>query len=224
MIASAICRRATKPSAPAGQSVSGRHDAARIVGRAARRRPSCAEDSRRQYRGIARVVDPHARDRDAGRHLRDRQQRIEPAGNRGPARQRHADHGQIAVRSHDAGQRRRQAGAGDDYTQTAQPRVARVVGYRVGSRWADITLVSSRSPRADNSRSAASIAGMSLFEPITIPTSGWSTSSCSSSVRATASVCGPRSLTPAFPARSRHTQRDSLRSCLPSNSIMFAAA
>ena len=62
----------------------------------------------------------------------DRQQRVEAAGHRCTARQRHPDHGQVTVRRDDPGERSGQAGAGDDHSQPAQPRIARVVGNRVG--------------------------------------------------------------------------------------------
>ena len=58
-----------------------------------------------------------AGDRHARRHLRDRQQRVEPAGGGHAARERDADHRQVGVRGDDARQRGRQAGAGDDHLQ-----------------------------------------------------------------------------------------------------------
>ena len=89
------------------------------------------EDPGGEHGGVPRVVDADAGDRHAGRHLGDREQRVEAARDRRPARQRHADHRQVAVRGDDAGQRGRQAGAGDDHPQAAHPRVAGVVGDRV---------------------------------------------------------------------------------------------
>ena len=41
-----------------------------------------------------------------------------------------------------------------------------------GSRWALITRISWRMPRSSSSAAAFSITGMSLFEPITMPTWG----------------------------------------------------
>jgi hypothetical protein len=100
-----------------------------------------------------------------GRHLGDREQRVEAARDRLGGGQRDADHRQGGVRRHHAGQRRREPGAGDDHPQPAQLGVARVVGTMSGSRWADITRTSWPIPRSDSSRSAASIAAMSDLEP-----------------------------------------------------------
>ena len=55
-----------------------------------------------------------------------------PPGGRVLRGQRHADHRQLGVRGDDAGQRRRQAGAGDDHPQAAHLRVLGVVGHDVG--------------------------------------------------------------------------------------------
>ena len=71
-------------------------------------------------------------DRHAGRHLHDREDRVEAARGAEPARQRHADHGQVGVRRGDARERGGQAGAGDDHAQPAHARVAAVVGDGVG--------------------------------------------------------------------------------------------
>ena len=49
---------------------------------------SGVEDARREHRRVARVVHAHAGHRHPGRHLRDRQQRVEPAGHRLRRRER----------------------------------------------------------------------------------------------------------------------------------------
>ena len=68
----------------------------------ARNRRSGAEDPRRQHGGVLRVVDADARDRHAGRHLHDREQRVEAVEDAHRRAERHADHGQVGVRGDDA--------------------------------------------------------------------------------------------------------------------------
>ena len=88
------------------------------------------EDLRREDRGVARVVQADARDGHARGHLHDREDRVEAAGGGQAAGQRHADHRQVGVRGDGAGQRRGDAGAGDDHAQAAHARVLGVLGDR----------------------------------------------------------------------------------------------
>src|SRR5829696_6856642 len=90
------------------------------------------EDARREHRGVLRVVDADARDRHARRHLRDREQRVEPAADRHRRGERDADDRQLRVSGDDTRQRRGQPGAGDDHPQATHLRVLRVVGDGVG--------------------------------------------------------------------------------------------
>ncbi len=91
-----------------------------------------AEDASRQDGRVLRVVHAHRGHRHAGRHLRHREQRVEPAGHRRLRAERHADHRQLGVGRHHAGQRRGQAGPGDDHADPAQARVLRVLGHGLG--------------------------------------------------------------------------------------------
>src|SRR4051794_36568020 len=111
--------------------VRGRERSSR-AGRPPATRRSGAEDPRREMAGVARVVEPDAGDRDAGRHLHDRQHRVEASERAEAARQRDPDDRQVGVRGGDAGQRGGQPGAGDDHPQAAHPRVLAVLGDGVG--------------------------------------------------------------------------------------------
>src|SRR5919107_624233 len=82
---------------------------------------------------------------------------------------------------------------------TRRPRMRALPAYSAtvsGSRCALITRISKRTPRSLSSSPARSIAGMSLFEPITIPTSGASTSRSSNSCSTTVSATGVNSSVP----------------------------
>ena len=78
-----------------------------------------------------RVVDADRRDRDAGRHLRDREQRVEAVEHAEARAQRDADHRQVGVRRDRAGQRGREAGAADEHAQAALAGGPRVLGDRI---------------------------------------------------------------------------------------------
>ena len=109
-------------------------------------------------------------------------------------------------------------GAGDDHLQPAHLRVARVVGdhvgVAVGGHHADLV----RMPRSSSSLAAFSIAGMSLLEPMTIPTRGASTSRPSNSSSTSARVSGaPAGCS--HHARAPRSSAMSWRICLPSKSI-----
>ena len=54
-----------------------------------------------------------------GRHLHDREQRVEPVEHRHRRAQRHADHRKLGVRGDDPGQRGGEAGAADQHLQPA---------------------------------------------------------------------------------------------------------
>ena len=97
-----------------------------------------------------------------------------------------------------------------------------------GSRCALITRISKRMPRSSSSSPARSIAGMSLFEPITMPTSGASSTSsssnwCSTSVSATG-VNSSVPLTARPYLLPRRERRCRVRTCMPSKSIRSTAA
>jgi hypothetical protein len=86
----------------------GRHEQLNDAGHRSRRRTvpppgSALENPRREHGGVAGVVHPDARHRHAGRHLRDRQQRVESAGDRRAAGQRNPDHRQVGVGRDHAG-------------------------------------------------------------------------------------------------------------------------
>ena len=107
--------------------------AARNASSAARiSRMRIAEDRRGQQRriGRARDADRQRADRNAGRHLHDRQQRIEAAQRL--RLHRHAEHRQRGLRRRHARQMRRTAGAGDDDLQAACPCGRRVFEQQVG--------------------------------------------------------------------------------------------
>ena len=101
------------------------------------------EDPRREDRRVPRAVDRDARDRHARRHLRDREQRVEPAADALRRAQRDADHRQVAVGGDDPGKRGRHPGAGDDHAHSAELRGRRVLGdaARVAVRREDLQLV-----------------------------------------------------------------------------------
>ena len=198
------------------------------------------QDLRGEDRRVARVVEAHAGDRHARGHLHDREDRVQAAGGGQAPGQRHADHRQVGVGGDRAGQRRGDAGAGDDHAQAAHARVLGVVGDDVGLAVGghhpqlvqDAALVRAR-------RAAFSIASMSLLEPITMPTRGASTSSPRAASSSSADGSGT-SATPAGrggigpPASSlpaprigspaRPTAAMSRRICMPGEGIISAAA
>ena len=79
-------------------------------------------------------------------------------------------------------------------------------------------------PRSSSSSPAFSITGMSLFEPMTMPTSGASTSSSSNIASTSVSARGTPS--PLAHASTLSTARAAMSCliCLPSNSTRSAAA
>jgi len=83
-------------------------------------RPLGVDDPRGEDAGVFRPVDGDAGDRDPGRHLHRREQRVEPA--EALAEDRHADHRQVGLRGGDARQRGAHPGPGDDHLQPARPR------------------------------------------------------------------------------------------------------
>ncbi len=87
------------------------------------------EDARREERGVGGIADRHRRDRNAGRHLHDREQRVEPV-ERLPAH-RHADDGEQCLRGSHPRQVGSAARAGDDYAQTAPGRALRVAVQQI---------------------------------------------------------------------------------------------
>ena len=101
------------------------------------------EDPRREDRRIPRAVDRDARDRDARRHLRDREQRVEPVADALRRTKWHADHRQVAVGGDDAGQRGRHPGPGDDHAHASQLGSRGVLGDTAGiaMRRQDLQLV-----------------------------------------------------------------------------------
>ena len=135
------------------------------------RRAALREDARGEDGRVARAADRHAADRHARGHLRDRQQRVHAAeAARGD---RHADHGQLGVGGHDAGQRRRHAGAADQHADAAQGRALGVgrdlLGVAVRRDHAHL-VARARARRAR--LQAFSMTGRSDSDPMRIPTSG----------------------------------------------------
>ncbi len=117
------------------------------------------------------VVETDAGDRHAGRHLHDREDRVEPAGGGEAAGQRHADHGQLGVRGDRARQRGGDARAGDDHAQPAhraRSSSTRPRGRARGARTSRAPRARSRAPRARRRPSAS--APCRSAEPITMPT------------------------------------------------------
>ena len=80
--------------------------------------------------GVLRVADGDGRDRDAGRHLHDREQRVEPVELL--ERHRHADHRERGHRCGHPGQVGRTACAGDDHPQPAVDGRDRVFHHPLG--------------------------------------------------------------------------------------------
>jgi len=87
------------------------------------------KDARGEKRGVRGAADRHRRDRDAGRHLRDREQRVEPV--EGARLDRDADHRQVGLRRNHSREMRRAARAGDDDFDPAPLRLARVLEHQV---------------------------------------------------------------------------------------------
>jgi AcrR family transcriptional regulator len=112
----------------------------------------CAPPARRR----CGVVDAHAGHRHARRHLRDRQQRVKPAGRptSTTSAARRSPAGRLCAATTPGSAADRPAPA----MITAGPRIARVLGVlgdHVGSRCADITRTSCRMPRSSSSFAAA---------------------------------------------------------------------
>ncbi len=85
------------------------------------------QDLHGQQARVRRVVDRDRGDRHAGRHLRNRQQRVDAVQHRGC--DGHADHRQGRDGGDHAGQVRGAASAGDDHRESARSRVFRVVEH-----------------------------------------------------------------------------------------------
>ena len=68
---------------------------------------------------ILRIVDADGGDRDARRHLRDREKRVEAVQHAEARLQRHADHRQVGVRRDGARQGGGEAGAADQHADAA---------------------------------------------------------------------------------------------------------
>ena len=125
----------------------------------------CGEDGR-----VARAVDRNARYGHAGRHLRDRQQRVETAADALRRAQRDADHRQVAVGGHDARKRGRHPGAGDDHAHSTELCGRGVLGDPAWVAMGGEDLSSCEMPRSFSSASAGSIASRSDSEPTRMPT------------------------------------------------------
>jgi hypothetical protein len=95
-------------------------------------RAGVAEDRGGEQRGVggARHADGERADRDAGRHLHDRQQRVEAVQRL--RLDRHAEHRQRSLRGRHAGQVRGAAGAGDQHLEAALAGRGRVLEQEVG--------------------------------------------------------------------------------------------
>ena len=90
------------------------------------RRVARGEDADGQQPGVAGVADRDRRDRDAGRHLHDRQQRVHAV--EVLQRHRHADDRQRRDRGEHARQVGRSPGAGDDAPASPRPAASLAVG------------------------------------------------------------------------------------------------
>ena len=84
-----------------------------------------AQDPDRERGGVPRVVDADRRDRDAGRHLRDREQGVEAVEHAEARPERDADHRQVGVRGDGSRQRRGEPGAADEHRGRARARSSR---------------------------------------------------------------------------------------------------
>ena len=116
-----------------GPGVAGDHAASLEAPLAGTRRLSAlAENPGRKYRGVLRVVDPDRRDRDAGRHLNDREKRVEPIEDAHRGAERDADHRQLRMSGDDTRERGRKTGSADQHPKPAVGRRLRVLGNRVG--------------------------------------------------------------------------------------------
>ena len=113
-----VTRRRTAPGRAASLSRTCSREVGLVVlHRGAQLLVARREDAHREQAGVAGVADRDRRDRDAARHLHDRQQRVEPVELR--ERHRHADHRQRRHRRGHARQVRGAAGARDDHPQAA---------------------------------------------------------------------------------------------------------
>ena len=123
--------------------------------------------------GGARGADGEGRHRHAGRHLHDRQQRIETA--EGLRLHRHAEHRQARLGGGHAGQVGRAAGAGDQHLEAARARAGGVLEQQVGRavRGHHAHLVGD-AELVEHS-AAACIVSQSDAEPMMMPTSGFIT-------------------------------------------------
>src|SRR6266704_2546301 len=104
-------------------------------------RISRLHDAHGEVPGVLGVVDPDAGDRHAARHLRGREQRVEPV--QGSDRERHADHGEICQRGGEPWKGGGKPRPGDDYLEPLLPGVLHevrgLIGLPVGGR--DMELV-----------------------------------------------------------------------------------
>ena len=143
--------------------------------RSSERRASAAsverEDARREQRRVGGSADRHRRDRHAGRHLRDREQRVE-AFEACDSTGTPITGSCVLVGDH-ARQVRRAAGAGDDRAQTARPAPQPRSGTSGRACGAPRRLsVSYGTPSSCSIVAAARIVSRSDVEPMMIPTSG----------------------------------------------------
>ena len=143
------------------------------VERGGERRVVGGEQRDGEQRGVRRpgLADGERGDRDAGRHLHDRQQRV--LSLQVARRHRHAEHGHRRLGGEHPGQVGGAAGAGDDRPQPRSRAVSAKANISSGMRWALTTLAScgDAEPRRARRRRRA-IVDQSLAEPITTATSG----------------------------------------------------
>ena len=120
--------------------------------------------------GRAGLADRERGDRDAGRHLHDRVQRILPA--EVLRRHRHAEHRHGRLGGQHARQVGGAAGAGDDRPQAASRALSAKANISSGMRWALTTSASWATPNSPSVSAARRIVGQSLADPITTATRG----------------------------------------------------
>ena len=144
------CMLAVKPLRGSGSaSTASVCSRAEALEHRAQLRARAREDRRREQRGVDRagLADRERADRDAGRHLHDREQRVEPLRRARLASARRAPAGASSRRPCPAGGRRRRRRR----SCTSSPRASARPAYsnsRSGVRWAETTRVSCGTPSA----------------------------------------------------------------------------